>query len=284
MTFDRIIERVHPDDRALVLETVARASATGVAFDSTHRLLFADGRIKHLHVLAKPLQSACDELEFAGAVIDITEAKRAEEKIRLSERELRTLVEAIPAYVGTNLPDGSVDFISQSWLDYTGFSREQGMGWGWGSAIHPEDFDRVLANWRAALTAGAPVEHELRCRRADGTYHWFLYRGLPLRDDGGNIVKWYGTLTNIDALKETESALQTREHQLLGIIETIPSMLWSTSPTGEPTHNSQRLLEYVGASFEDFVNRGWLSFIHPDDREESAKAFPGQSKRESHTA
>jgi PAS domain S-box-containing protein len=273
MTFDRIIERVHPDDRALVLETVERASAAGVAFDSTHRLLFADGRVKHLHVLARALQNACDELEFAGAVVDITQAKRAEEKLRLSERELRTLVEAIPAYVGTNQPDGSVDFISQSWLDYTGFSREQGLGWGWGSAIHPEDFDRVFVNWRAAVAAGTTVEHELRCRRLDGTYHWFLYRGLPLRDDGGNIVKWYGTLMNIDALKETESALQTREHELLGIIDTIPSMLWSTSPAGEPTHNSQRLLEYVGGSFEDFVNRGWVSFIHPDDREESSKAF-----------
>jgi PAS domain S-box-containing protein len=273
MTFNRIIERVHPDDRALVLETIERASATGVAFDSTHRLLFADGRVKHLHVLARALQNACDNLEFSGAVMDITGTKRAEEKIRLSERELRTLVEAIPAYVGTALPDGSVDFISQSWLDYTGFSREQGMGSGWGSTIHPDDVDRVVANWRAALADGAPVEHELRCRSVDGTYHWFLYRGLPLRDDGGNIVKWYGTLTNIDALKETESALQMREHELLSIIETIPSMLWSTSPTGEPTHNSQRLLEYVGGSFEDFVNRGWVSFIHPDDREESAKAF-----------
>ena len=273
VTFDIIMERVHPEDRNLALEIVERASTSGDAIDCEYRLLFADGRVKHLHILAKPLQNACDSFEFSGAVIDITEAKQAEEQIRRNERELRALVEAIPAYVGTSLPDGSVDFISQSWLDYTGFSREQGMGWGWGSAIHPDDVDRVVANWRAGLAAGAPVEHELRCRRADGTYHWFLYRCLPLRDDGGNVVKWYGTLTNIDALKETESALQTREHQLLGIIETIPSMLWSTSPTGEPTHNSQRLLEYVGTSHEEFVNRGWASFIHPDDREESAKAF-----------
>jgi PAS domain S-box-containing protein len=272
-TLDMIVERVHPEDRSLVLELVERASTSGGAIDCEYRLLFADDRVKYVRVLARPLGTASDELEFAGAVIDITEAKRAEETIRLSERELRTLVEAIPAYVGTNQPDGSVDFISQSWLDYTGFSREQGMGWGWGSAIHPEDFDRVLANWRAAVAAGTPVEHELRCQRADGTYHWFLYRGLPLRDDGGNIVKWYGTLTNIDALKETESALQTREHELLGIIETIPSMLWSTSPTGESTHVSQRLLEYCGASSEEFVNRGWERFIHPDDREEHAKAF-----------
>src|SRR6201996_3230912 len=273
MTFDKILERVHPADRASVLETVERASATGVAFDSTHRLLFADGRIKHLHVLAKPLQSAYDELEFAGAVIDITEAKQAEERIRRNERELRTLVEAIPAYVGTNQPDGLVDFISQSWLDYTGFSREQGMGWGWASAIHPEDFDRVLANWRAAVAAGTPVEHELRCRSADGTYHWFLYRGLPLRDDGGNVVKWYGTLTNIDALKETEHALQTREHQLVGIIETIPSMLWSLWPNGEPNHLSKRFLDYFGAPFEEFLNQGWVKIIHPDDLEETTRLF-----------
>jgi PAS domain S-box-containing protein len=272
VTLDMIMERVHPEDRNLVLELVERASTSGVAIDWEYRLLFPNDRVKYVRVLARPLGTASDDLEFAGAVIDITEAKRAEEKIRLSERELRTLVEAIPAYVGTSLPDGSVDFISQSWLDYTGFSKEQGMGWGWGSAIHPEDFDRVVANWRAALATGAPVEHELRCRRADGTYHWFLYRCLPLRDDGGNVVKWYGTLTNIDALKETENALQMREHELRGIIETIPSMLWSTLPTGETTHLSQRVLEYCGAPLEELVNRGWENFIHPDDREETVKA------------
>jgi PAS domain S-box-containing protein len=272
-TLDMVMERVHPEDRALILELIERASTSGGAIDCEYRLLFPCDRIKYVRVLARPLGTASDELEFTGAVIDITEAKRAEEKLRLSERELRTLVEAIPAYVGTNQPDGSVDFISQSWLDYTGFSREQGMGWGWGSAIHPEDFDRVLTNWRAGVAAGIPVEHELRCRRADGIYHWFLYRGLPLRDDGGNIVKWYGTLMNIDALKETESALQTREHQLLGVIETIPSMLWSTSPAGGPTHLSKRFVDYLGAPFEEIVNRGWDSFIHPDDREETARAF-----------
>jgi PAS domain S-box-containing protein len=273
ITLDLIVERVHPEDRNLVLELIERASVSGGTIDCEYRLLFPHDRVKYVRVLARPLGTASDDLEFAGAVIDITEAKRAEEKIRLSERELRTLVEAIPAYVGTALPDGSVDFISQSWLDYTGFSREQGIGRGWEGVIHPDDVDRVVANWRAALAARAPVEHQLRCRREDGAYHWFLYRSLPLRDDGGNVVKWYGTLTNIDALKEIEHALQVREHELVGIIETIPSMLWSTSPTGEPTHNSQRLLQYVGVSHEEFVRRGWASFIHPDDREETEKGF-----------
>jgi PAS domain S-box-containing protein len=273
ITLDMIMERVHPEDRNLVFEIVERASTSGGAIDCEYRLLFPDDRIKYVRVLARPVETDSADLEFAGAVIDITEAKQAEERLRCNERELRTLVETIPAYVGTALPNGSVDFISQSWLDYTGFSKEQGMGWGWGGAIHPDDLNRVVANWRAALAAGAPVEHELRCRRADGSYHWFLYRSLPLRDDGGNVVKWYGTLTNIDALKETQHALQTREHQLVGIIETIPSMLWSLWPNGEPNHLSQRLLGYFGASFEEFVNRGWASLIHPDDREETMKVF-----------
>jgi hypothetical protein len=147
------------------------------------------------------------------------------------------------------------------------------MGWGWAHVIHPDDVDRVSANWREGLASGEQVEQEMRCRRADGVYRWFLNRNLPLRDDEGKIVKWYGILFDIDVLKKTQSALQMREHELVGIIETIPSMLWSTSPTGEPTYDSQRLLEYVGASFEEFVNRGWLSFLHPDDREESAEAF-----------
>jgi PAS domain S-box-containing protein len=130
-----------------------------------------------------------------------------------------------------------------------------------------------LAHWQAGLASGEPVEQELRCRRADGTYHWFLNRSLPLRDDEGKIVKWYGILFDIDVLKKAETALQMREHELLGIIETIPAMLWSLWPSGEPNHLSQRLLEYFGVPFEEFVNRGWLSLIHPDDREETAKVF-----------
>jgi PAS domain S-box-containing protein len=273
ITLDMIVQRVHPEDRNFVLETVERASTSGDAIDYEYRLLFPDDRVKYVHVLARPLETDSHDLEFAGAVIDVTEAKRAEDKIRLSERELRAIVEIMPAYVGTSLPDGTVDFLSQSWLDYSGQTREEAMGWGWAGVIHPDDADRVLANWQAELSLGKPVEQEFRCRRADGTYHWFLNRSLPFRDDEGKIVKWYGILFDINSLKETESILQTREHELVGIIETIPSMLWSLLPTGEPTHLSKRFLEYFGAPFEEFVNHGWVSVIHPDDREEVVKVF-----------
>ena len=287
ITLEKIVERVHPEDRSFVLELIELASNNGSAIDCEYRLLFPDGGVKYVRVLAKPLRDASNDFEFAGAVIDITEAKRAEEKIRLSERELRTIIEIMPAYVGTSLPDGTVDFLSPSWLEYSGQTREEAMGWGWAGVVHPDDLDRISGSWQAGLASGTPVEQEFRCRRADGTYHWFLSRSLPLRDDEGRIVKWYGILFDVDSLKEIERALQTREHQLLGIIETIPSMLWSISPTGETTHLSQRVLDYCGAPQEELISRGWENFIHPDDREETAKVFvraieTGESFRATH--
>src|ERR1700733_15719814 len=272
-TLDVLVERLHPQDRAFFQRVIDRASQTATDFENEYRLLLPHGRVKHVHAIARALQDGSDNREFIGAVTDITERKTAEEKILCSERELRTLIDVLPAYVGTCLPDGTADFLSQSWLEYSGQTREEAMGWGWAGALHPDDADRVLANWRAGLDSGEPVEMEFRCRRADGNYRWVLNRHLPLRNDEGNIVKWYGILFDINSLKETESALQMREHELLGIIETIPSNLWSLWPNGEPSHLSKRFLEYFGAPFEEFVNWGWMRIIHPDDQEETGKLF-----------
>jgi len=265
---------IHPDDVEAFVQRMRDSYAKGKPFQETSRVRRSDGVYRWMLHLKVPLFDRLGQLvKWNGSSIDIDDRKRAEETILKSERELRTLIDVMPAFVGTAAPDGSIEFISQGFVDYTGFSREEGMGSGWERAVHPEDRDRVLANWRAGLAAGAPIEHELRCLRADGTYHWFLCRSHPLRDDTGDIAKWYVTLMNIDTLKETESALQAREHQLLGIIETIPSMLWSTAPTGEITHLNQRVFDYCGVTKEEYDERGWLGFLHPDDRERSAKIF-----------
>jgi len=272
-TLNMLVARLHPQDRAFFQQVIDRATQTATDFEHEYRLLLADGRVKHVHAIAHVLEDGSGNREFIGAVTDITERKTAEEKILCNERELRTLIDVMPAFVGTCLPDGTADFLSQSWLEYSGQTTEEAMGWGWAGALHPDDADRVLANWRAGLASGEPVEMEFRCRRADGTYRWFLNRNLPLRDGEGKIVKWYGILFDIDVVKKTESALQMREHELLGIIETIPTMIVSISPDGEVTHLNQRHLEYFGARFEELTNRGWANFIHPDDLEETAKSF-----------
>ena len=272
--FEDFFQRLHPDDQPGFREIIQKAIREKAEWEADYRIVHPGGPVRDIHVLGHPVLSTLGDLvEFVGTVIDVTERKRAEEELRRSERELRTLIDVMPAFVGTSLPDGTVDFLSKSWLDYFGKTREEAMGWGWADVVHPNDVDRVLAKLKAGFASGEFVEDELRCRRADGVYHWFLCRTLPLRDDAGRIVKWFGILFDINALKQTEQALQMREQELLGIIETIPSMLWSTSPAGEPTRLSQRMLEYFGAPLEELVNHGWVSFIHPDDREETAKAF-----------
>src|SRR5580700_7429056 len=151
--------------------------------------------------------------------IDITDRKQAEAVLRKSEMELRTIIETIPAFVVSALPDGSVDFLSQSLMDYTGVSREQWLGWGWRDLVHPEDADSTVDKWRAALAAGEPLEVEVRYRRADGKYRWYLGRQAPLRDDKGNIVKWYGTLHDIEDRKQAEAALRKSEEQNRSLLQ-----------------------------------------------------------------
>src|SRR6267154_3507453 len=106
-----------------------------------------DSFIKHLSVVGHGQGSESGELEFVGVVMDVTAAKEAEERIRQNERELRITLETIPAFVVSTLPDGSVDFVSQSWLDYLGRSQEEILGWSWVQIVHPEVLDKLLNSW-----------------------------------------------------------------------------------------------------------------------------------------
>ena len=260
---EAIIARVHPDDRSLVLEMADRV-AGGVPTNYRHRLLFPDGRIKFLHVLARPLNIASGGLEVIGAVIDRTEAEHAEEKIRQSARELRTIIEIIPAFVGTSLPDGTVDFISQSWLDYSGFTHEEALGWGWAAAMHPEDVDRVTSAWRDALRTGQYLEAEVRCRRADGTYRWFLCRSLPLRGDSGEIIKWYGIFFDIEDRKQTEDHLQDARLKLAKASRAATVAELSASIA----HQLNQPLMAISGNAQ--AARRWLAASPPDEMEASA--------------
>jgi PAS domain S-box-containing protein len=172
-----------------------------------------DGTSFPVEYWSHPVVRECRTLGAVITFIDITDQKQAEAALRKSERELRTIIETIPAFVVSALPDGSVDFLSQSLLDYTGLSREQWLGWGWRDIAHPEDGERAVNKWRVALAGGEPLEVEVRYRRADGKYRWYLGRQVPLRDDKGNIVKWYGTLHDIEDQKQAEAALRKSEEQ-----------------------------------------------------------------------
>jgi PAS domain S-box-containing protein len=169
--------------------------------------------------------SAFVDRRFAAQTSALTESELLKrelenvvDELKKSEDRLRVLIETIPALSWTSLADGSNDFSNQRLLEYMGISLEQMQGAGWTTPFHPEDIGQHLDKWRSALATGEPFENEARVRRAaDGEYRWFLIRGLPLRDERGNIVKWYGTMTDIEDRKRAEEALRKANADLAHI-------------------------------------------------------------------
>ena len=179
----------------------------------------------------------------------------ADRASNIIEERLRLIIDTIPTIVWRKSPDGSASFLNRTFREYTGLSSEEGLGWGWMNAFHPED--RLLDEWRAALAAGKPFEKEVRLRRADGQYHWFLTRAVPLRDEHGNIENWYGTSSDIEDLKRAEDRARL-------IINTIPMMAWSVRADGAVDFVNQRWLDYTGLTLEEEIespNRA----VHPED-------------------
>ena len=135
------------------------------------------------------------------------EAKRAGDALRQSEDRLRLVIDTIPTMAWSLRPDGVVDFVNQRWLEFTGLSLEEALA-NATRTVHPEDLPGVMEKWRTDMAVGEPCEYELRLRRADGEYRWVLVRTVPLRNEQGNIVKWYGTSTDITERKKAENALR----------------------------------------------------------------------------
>ncbi|SRR5216684_7119334 len=140
-------------------------------------------------------------------------AENIHEVVKQAEDRIRLVIDTMPIMAWTLRPDGIVDFLNQRWLDYAGLSLKQYVKDPTGP-IHPEDIPRVIEKWLAAMAAGKPSEDEMRLRRADGEYRWFLVRTVPLFDEQGHIVKWYGTSTDIEDRKRAEEEVKTTSEQL----------------------------------------------------------------------
>jgi PAS domain S-box-containing protein len=264
-TIDSVGQRVHPQDRTEFQKVVDGASRGARDFEHTYRLLLPNGRVKHVHAIAHALQDASGHREFVGAVTDITEQRQAEAVIRQQEAELRKVVDTIPALVWSTLPDGSNTYVNKRFVEYTGSSPEQTAGSGWQALIHPDDLDRHAGKWMEAIATGKPLENELRSRRSDGQYRWQLDRGVPLRDEDGNIVKWYGVTTDIEDRKRAEEKIRQSEQELRTITETIPAFIGTNLPDGSIDFVSQSFLDYLGLSREQWLDWGWMTATHPDD-------------------
>jgi len=185
---------------------------------------------------------------------------------------LQKIIDMVPSFLWTSLPDGSKEYLNKRWYDYTGLSLEEGQGWGWKVVVHPEDLDRLVREWLAIMDSCKPGEMETRIRRYDGVYHWFLIRVVPLLDEEGNVVKWFGSNTDIEDRKRAEEKLRQDESELRQITDAIPHNIVVIRPDGTRLYANRAFLEYTGVKADDVQSEGlYVQKVHPDDLERSHK-------------
>ena len=179
--------------------------------------------------------------------------------------EGRAILDALPAIAWCKLPDGSNEFVNQRWQDYTGIPEDEARGQGWQAAVHPDDLPKLSEKWAEMMASSKSGEFEGRLRRHDGAFRWVLARFEPVRDDTGQIVRWYGTSTDIDALKQAEEKVREDERALRRITDTIPHNIVVLDPDGTPIYVNRATLDYTGLTLADVVNSDFRARVfHPE--------------------
>jgi PAS domain S-box-containing protein len=202
-------DTVHLEDLPRVIQLVTQALASGDPYEYEVRLRRFDGVYRWFQVRGLPLRDTTGRVaRWYSLLTDIDDLKRAEDAVRASERNLKLIIDTIPALAWSARPDGGAEFFNHNYLDFIGLSAEQASGWGWTAAVHPEDLNGLSATWKRIMASEAPGEAEARLRRYDGDYRWFLFRTNPLRDETGTIVNWYGVNTDIEDRKRAETELR----------------------------------------------------------------------------
>jgi PAS domain S-box-containing protein len=196
--------------------------------------------------------------------------------LEITEFHFATMMEVIPGFVWSALPDGRVEFCNQRWLDYTGLALDQVRGGGLTEAIHPQDKSDFQEKWRAALTQGISFETELRMRRRDGSYRWFVIRTVPRRGAGGQIIRWYGINTEIEELKRAQEELQKQTFRLDGFFEQAPEAAAVLRMDGRVVSVNNEFTRMFGYEAEKVLERSIDELIVPEALIESAREYTNE--------
>jgi PAS domain S-box-containing protein len=279
---DFLLDRVHPEDRAVVEEIFRRAQLDKTDYDASYRIVLPDGSIKHIFSVGHPILNQSAELaEFVGTSMDVTEQwkartelekafeeiKQRTEAARRSERELRDVVNTVPAHVWSTSPEGQVDFVNDRWLQFTGLALDEVFGGEWEAVLHPDDRTRLVAVWHTAVKNGQAMEGEARVRRADGEYCWWFIRNVPLRDETGKLVRWYGTAIDIEDRKQAEQALRKSEERWRSVFENSAIGVALTDLNGLFLATNHVYQTIVGYTAEELCALHFMEVTHEDYRE-----------------
>ncbi len=203
--------RLHPEDAEKVFQQITDSATTG-GLEFEYRYYHPQKGLRWF--LCKGRRFSENDWRMFGIVLDITDQKETEDLLRKSEEQFRALADSIVQLVWMAERDGYVIWYNRRWYEYTGTTPEQMAGWGWQSVHHPEWISTVLGRWKAALARGEPFEMEFPLRGADGVFRWFLTRAVPVRDEHGKVLRWFGTNTNVHEQREARKAMQVSQQRL----------------------------------------------------------------------
>jgi len=258
----------HPDDLDRVLDERRIGLSKGARFALEMRLLPKDGEYRWHVSQYNPLKNESGKIiRWYVTATDIDDRKRAEEKLRRSEQELRTITDTIRQPIVALAPDGSTLYANRVALDLTGLAIDELDKKGLlARSFHPGDVDRLSAERQQGLSSGAPFDSEVRVFFKGGQYRWHLLQYNPLKDESGQIIRWYATATDIDDRKRAEEKLRQSEENLRTITDTIRQPIVVLAPDGTTIYANRVALDITGLTIDDVKSEGFsVRAFHPDD-------------------
>lgn len=210
---------VHPDDLGRVLDVRADRAAAREPFELEYRLRRHDGAYRWVLDRGLPRFAAGAFVGYIGTCLDITDRKEAVERLRQEEEQFRTLADNMSQFAWTTDETGWINWYNRRWFEYTGTTFDAMQGWGWKAVHHPDHVNRVVAKFARHVAAGEPWEDTFPLRGRDGQYRWFLSRAVPIRDADGQVVRWFGTNTDITDRMDAEQALREARDELESRVE-----------------------------------------------------------------
>jgi|GEM_PF-742556 len=198
--------------------------------------------------------------------VDVTKQVLARQQAEQLQTDFRFLAESIPQMVWTLDANGRLSFVNQRWIEYTGQDLAQTQQGGWSEIMAPEDRAKVRNRFLAHLAAGQPYSEESRMRQhSDGQYRWFLHRAVPLHNEQGQVVRWFGTSTDVHEQHELQERLRESEAQFRFLAESVPQILWTARPDGWVDYYNQHWFNFTGLDMEQSAGAGRELILHPDD-------------------
>jgi diguanylate cyclase (GGDEF)-like protein/PAS domain S-box-containing protein len=226
VTLERTISLVHPEDRSSTQAILQASSTTGSEQEHEYRIVLNDGNVRHFWTNTQPICNDEGEVtEVRGICQDITDRVAAEAALRESEDHYRHAVELSPHIPWTADPAGNLLEVGPRWLDLMGMREQETLGEGWVRAVHPEDIDATIADWKRHLATGEPIDVEYRLRLVNGSYNWMRGRAAARRGVSGEIVRWYGTVEDIHTHKLAQLDLRESDQFSRSILRTSPDCI-----------------------------------------------------------